>query len=61
MQPINLVHKPKLAKIFIACYLIEPQYKAAFREMRCELDDDANRHYNRCSELGGKSRLHQTG
>ena len=39
MQPINVVHKPKLAKIFIACHLIEPQYKAAFREMRCELDD----------------------
>ena len=48
MQPINLVHKSKLAKIFIACHLIEPQYKAAFREMRCELDDPAYRHYNRC-------------
>ncbi len=48
MQPINVVHKPKLAKIFIACHLIEPQYKSAFREMRCELDDPAYRHYNRC-------------
>ena len=28
MQPINVVHKPKLAKIFIACHLIEPQYKS---------------------------------
>ncbi len=48
IQPINVIHKSKLAKIFIACHLIEPQYKAAFREMRCELDDDAYRHYNRC-------------
>jgi hypothetical protein len=48
MQPINVAHKSKLAKIFIACHLIEPQYKSAFREMRCELDDPAYRHYNRC-------------
>ena len=48
MQPIDVAHKPDLAKIFIACHLIEPQYKSAFREMRCELDDPAYRHYNRC-------------
>ena len=48
MQPIEVAHKPELARIFIACHLIEPQYKAAFRELRCELDDPAYRHYNRC-------------
>ena len=48
MQPMDVAHKPDLAKIFIACHLIEPQYKSAFREMRCELDDPAYRHYNRC-------------
>lgn len=48
MQPMNVAHKPELAKIFIACHLIEPQYKSAFRELRSELDDPAYRHYNRC-------------
>ncbi len=46
MQPMNVVHKPELARIFLACHVIEPQYKNAFRELRCELDEHSYDRYN---------------
>ena len=44
MQPMNVVHKHELAKIFLACHVIEPQFQSPFRELRCELDENS---YNR--------------
>jgi hypothetical protein len=48
MQPIHVVHKPELAKIFLACHVIEPQFQGAFRELRCELDENSYNRYRAC-------------
>ncbi len=48
MQPIHVVHKSELAKIFLACHVIEPQFKCAFRELRCELDENSYNRYRAC-------------
>ena len=48
MQPMNVVHKPELAKIFLACHVIEPQFKNPFRELRCELDENSYNRYRAC-------------
>ena len=48
MQPMNVVHKPELAKIFLACHVIEPQFNSPFRELRCELDENSYNRYQAC-------------
>ena len=45
---MNVVHKPELAKIFLACHVIEPQFKNPFRELRCELDENSYNRYRAC-------------
>ena len=45
---MNVVHKPELAKIFLACHVIEPQFQSPFRELRCELDENSYNRYQAC-------------
>jgi hypothetical protein len=39
-QPINAVSEPEVARVFLACHVLEPQFEYAFQELRCEIHED---------------------
>jgi hypothetical protein len=39
-QPINAVSTPEVARVFLACHVLEPQYSYAFQELRCEIREN---------------------
>ena len=39
-QPINAVSTPEVARVFLACHVLEPQYSYAFQELRCEIPEN---------------------
>ena len=39
-QPINVVGEPEVARVFLACHVLEPQFEYAFQELRSEMYDD---------------------
>ena len=38
-QPIQAVSKPEVARVFLACHVLEPQFSYAFQELRCEIHE----------------------
>src|ERR1017187_7517976 len=44
-EPVNAISVREVAQVFLACHVIEPQYKYAFQEIRCEIHDDRFKRY----------------
>jgi hypothetical protein len=44
-EPVNAISAREVAQVFLACHVIEPQYKYAFQEIRCEIHDDRFKRY----------------
>ena len=38
-QPLQAISSPELREMFLACYVLEPQYEHPFQELRCEIDE----------------------
>ncbi len=39
-EPINAISVPEVARVFLACHVLEPQSSYAFQELRCEIHED---------------------
>ena len=40
MQPLNAVNDRDVAQVFLACHALDPQFRCAFQELRCETKED---------------------
>ena len=47
-QPTQAVNQEELAKILQACHVIEPLFKNAFRELKCDMDEARYKYYSHC-------------
>jgi hypothetical protein len=39
-QPINAISSPDVARVFLACHVLSPQFSYAFQELRSEIHED---------------------
>ena len=53
-QPINALSVPDVARVFLACHALEPQYSYAFQELRCEIHEDQFKSHKRKLERWNK-------
>jgi hypothetical protein len=54
-QPINAVSVRDVARVFLACHALEPQFSYAFQELRCEIHEDQFKTHKRKLERWNKA------
>ena len=53
-QPINAVSRPEVARVFLACHVLGPQFPNAFEELRCEMLDSQFKNHKKLLERWDK-------